>query len=72
LPDVTTSVWSRPSRNVRSPSSPDTQPSSSPGVKVRNLGTETLVFFATCFAPKTTPPLPVRLDARSPASGCPQ
>jgi quercetin dioxygenase-like cupin family protein len=38
----------------------------------RNLGTETLVFFATYFAPKTTPPLPVRLDARSPGSGCPQ
>jgi quercetin dioxygenase-like cupin family protein len=38
----------------------------------RNLGTETLVFFATYFAPKTTPPLSVRLDARSPGSGCPQ
>lgn len=38
----------------------------------RNLGTETVVFFATYFAPKTTPPLPVRLDARSPGSACPQ
>ena len=37
-----------------------------------NSATETLVLFATYFAPKTTPPLPVRLDAPLPASGCPE
>jgi quercetin dioxygenase-like cupin family protein len=38
----------------------------------RNEGTETLVFFATYFLPKKTPPLPLRLDAPSPGSNCPQ
>lgn len=38
----------------------------------RNEGTENVVFFATYFAPKTTPPTPVRLDAPLPAPGCPQ
>jgi quercetin dioxygenase-like cupin family protein len=38
----------------------------------RNLGTESVVFFATYFAPKKTPPLPVRLDAPLPGPGCPQ
>lgn len=38
----------------------------------RNLGTDTVVFFATYFAPKKTPPLPVRVDAPLPGSGCPQ
>jgi hypothetical protein len=34
--------------------------------------TETLVFFATYFAPKTTPAQPVRIDQPSPGPGCPQ
>ncbi|MGH2546163.1 MAG: cupin domain-containing protein [Actinomycetota bacterium] len=38
----------------------------------RNLGTDQLVFFATYFAPNTTPPLPVRIDQPLPAPGCPQ
>jgi len=38
----------------------------------RNNGSETVIFFATYFAPKTTPPTPVRLDAPLPAPGCPQ
>jgi len=38
----------------------------------KNNGTETVVLFATYFAPKTTPPTPVRLDALLPAPGCPQ
>jgi len=38
----------------------------------RNEGTETLVFFATYFAPRTTPLLPVRIDEPSPGSECPQ
>jgi len=38
----------------------------------RNNGTDTVVFFATYFAPKTTPPTAVRLDAPLPAPGCPQ
>jgi quercetin dioxygenase-like cupin family protein len=38
----------------------------------RNLGTTDLVFFATYFAPKTTPPTPVRVDEALPAVGCPQ
>jgi quercetin dioxygenase-like cupin family protein len=33
--------------------------------------TETLVLFATYFAPKTTPPVPVRIDQPSPGPGCP-
>jgi quercetin dioxygenase-like cupin family protein len=39
----------------------------------RNLSeTETLIIFATYFAPKTTPPTAVRVDAPLPAAGCPQ
>ena len=38
----------------------------------RNLGTTDLVFFATYFAPKTTPLQPVRVDDPLPAPGCPQ
>jgi quercetin dioxygenase-like cupin family protein len=39
----------------------------------RNLSeTETLVLFATYFAPKTTPPTAVRVDEPLPAPGCPQ
>jgi quercetin dioxygenase-like cupin family protein len=39
----------------------------------RNLSqTETLIVFATYFAPKTTPPTPVRVDEPLPAAGCPQ
>jgi quercetin dioxygenase-like cupin family protein len=34
--------------------------------------TETLIFFATYFAPKTTPPTAVRVDEPLPAPGCPQ
>jgi len=34
--------------------------------------TETVVFFATYFAPKTTPALPVRIDAPSPGPACPE
>ena len=37
----------------------------------RNEGTETLIFFATYFAPKMTPALPVRIDQPSPGPGCP-
>jgi len=38
----------------------------------RNNGSDTLVVFATYFAPHTTPPAPVRLDADLPGPGCPQ
>jgi quercetin dioxygenase-like cupin family protein len=38
----------------------------------RNLGTEPLILFAVYFAPKTTPPLAVRLDQPLPAAGCPE
>jgi quercetin dioxygenase-like cupin family protein len=39
----------------------------------RNLSqTETLVLFATYFAPKTTPPTAVRIDEPLPGPGCPQ
>ena len=39
----------------------------------RNLSqTETLIIFATYFAPKTTPPTAVRVDEPLPAAGCPQ
>jgi quercetin dioxygenase-like cupin family protein len=38
----------------------------------RNEGMTDLVFFATYFAPKTTPALPVRIDQPSPGPGCPQ
>jgi quercetin dioxygenase-like cupin family protein len=39
----------------------------------RNLSqTETLILFATYFAPQTTPPTPVRVDEPLPAAGCPQ
>ena len=39
----------------------------------RNLSeTETLIIFATYFAPKTTPPTAVRVDQPLPAAGCPQ
>ncbi len=37
----------------------------------RNEGTGDVVFFATYFAPKTTPALPVRIDQPSPGPGCP-
>jgi oxalate decarboxylase/phosphoglucose isomerase-like protein (cupin superfamily) len=37
----------------------------------RNEGTETLVFFATYLAPKTSPPLPVRIDDPAPGDECP-
>lgn len=37
----------------------------------KNNGTETVVAFATYFAPKTTPPVPVRIDAPSPGPECP-
>jgi quercetin dioxygenase-like cupin family protein len=36
-----------------------------------NSTTETLVLFATYFAPRTTPPMPVRIDRPSPGPGCP-
>ena len=36
-----------------------------------NTGTD-VVFFATYFIPKTTPAQPIRIDAPSPALGCPQ
>jgi quercetin dioxygenase-like cupin family protein len=38
----------------------------------RNLGSDQLVFFASYFAPKTIPALPVRVDQPLPAPGCPQ
>jgi quercetin dioxygenase-like cupin family protein len=38
----------------------------------RNEGTETVVFFATYFAPRTDPLLPVRIDEPSPGPSCPQ
>jgi quercetin dioxygenase-like cupin family protein len=38
----------------------------------RNNGTQPLIFFATYLAPKTTPPLPVRIDQPSPGEECPQ
>jgi quercetin dioxygenase-like cupin family protein len=38
----------------------------------RNEGTETVVFFATYFAPRTNPLLPVRIDEASPGPECPQ
>ncbi len=38
LSEVTTKLWPRPSRKVRSPSSPDTLPRSSPGVKSMACG----------------------------------
>jgi quercetin dioxygenase-like cupin family protein len=34
--------------------------------------TETVVFFATYFVPKTTPLQPIRIDQPSPGAGCPQ
>ena len=37
----------------------------------RNEGTGDVVFFATYFAPKATPALPVRIDQPSPGPGCP-
>jgi quercetin dioxygenase-like cupin family protein len=37
----------------------------------RNEGTEELVFFATYFVPKTSSPLPVRIDQPSPGPECP-
>jgi quercetin dioxygenase-like cupin family protein len=37
-----------------------------------NSPTETLVVFATYFFPKTTPPVPVRIDKPSPGPNCPQ
>ena len=33
---------------------------------------EELVLFATYFAPRTSPPLAVRIDQPSPGAGCPQ
>ena len=38
----------------------------------KNLGSVDLIVFATYFAPKTTPPTPVRVDAPLPGAGCPQ
>jgi quercetin dioxygenase-like cupin family protein len=38
----------------------------------RNEGTEPVIFFATYFVPRTTPLLPIRIDAPSPGPGCPQ
>jgi quercetin dioxygenase-like cupin family protein len=38
----------------------------------RNNGTTDVVFFATYFVPKTTPAQALRIDAPSPALGCPQ
>jgi quercetin dioxygenase-like cupin family protein len=38
----------------------------------KNLGSVDLIVFATYFAPKTTPPTPVRVDAPLPGEGCPQ
>jgi quercetin dioxygenase-like cupin family protein len=38
----------------------------------RNLGADQLIFFASYFAPRKTPPLPVRVDQPLPAPGCPQ
>jgi quercetin dioxygenase-like cupin family protein len=38
----------------------------------RNEGTETVVFFATYFVPKTDPPVPIRIDQPSPGPNCPQ
>lgn len=37
----------------------------------RNEGSQTLVFFATYFAPMTSPPTPVRVDEPSPGPECP-
>lgn len=37
-----------------------------------NSTTEPLVIFATYFFPKTSPPLPIRIDQPSPGSNCPQ
>jgi quercetin dioxygenase-like cupin family protein len=37
-----------------------------------NSSTETLVVFATYFFPKTSPPVPVRIDEPLPGSGCPE
>jgi quercetin dioxygenase-like cupin family protein len=37
-----------------------------------NSATETLVIFATYFFPKTSPPVPVRIDEPSPGPNCPQ
>jgi quercetin dioxygenase-like cupin family protein len=34
--------------------------------------TDTVVFFATYFIPKTTPLQPIRIDQPSPGAGCPQ
>jgi quercetin dioxygenase-like cupin family protein len=38
----------------------------------RNETSDTLVFFATYFMPRKTPPLPIRVDAPLPKPGCPQ
>lgn len=38
----------------------------------RNETGEELVVFATYFAPRTSPPLPVRIDHASPGAACPQ
>jgi len=38
----------------------------------RNEGSQELIVFATYFAPRTTPALPVRVDQPLPAAGCPQ
>jgi quercetin dioxygenase-like cupin family protein len=37
----------------------------------RNEGTEELVLFATYLAPRTSPPLPARIDEASPGADCP-
>jgi quercetin dioxygenase-like cupin family protein len=38
----------------------------------RNNGTTDVVFFATYYVPRTSPAQPLRIDAPSPALGCPQ
>jgi len=37
----------------------------------RNEGTEQLVLYATYLAPRTSPPLPARIDEPSPGADCP-
>jgi quercetin dioxygenase-like cupin family protein len=37
----------------------------------RNEGTETLVIYATYLVPKSSPPLPLRIDQPSPGPDCP-
>jgi quercetin dioxygenase-like cupin family protein len=37
----------------------------------RNEGTDTLIIYATYLVPKSSPPLPLRIDQPSPGPGCP-